>query len=93
VSSSSGLHNIYPIYARFNPAYAPLYKRVLLILIFLKHIGLNLKDYSRISISFIISIDSIYCIDLLENGSSAYLHDSQAISKVQTTKLSGMQRP
>jgi len=93
VSSSSGLHRIYPIYASVNPAAAPLCKRVVLIRILRRHIGLNLKDFSRILISFLMSIDSMYLRDLVENGSSAYLHESHAKSYVQTARLSGMHRP
>ncbi len=93
VSSSSGLQRIWPIYDRFNPAFAPLFKSKLLILKFLRQIGLNLKVSSSFLISLMISIDSMKCKDFLENRYSACLHESQAKSKEHTFKLSGMQRP
>lgn len=94
VSSSSGLHNIYPIYARFRPAKAPLYNSKLLILMFLKQIGLNLKVLSSSLISSIMSIYSIKASDLFEKGAFTYLsQESQNKSKEQTAKLSGMHKP
>lgn len=60
---------------------------------FLRHIGLNLKELSSISISFLTLIDSMYLSERLEKGSSAWLHPSHTRSKEQTLRLSGMAKP
>lgn len=93
MSSSSGLHKIYPIYDKVRPAKAPLYSSREDILMFLKQIGRNLKVVSSNFISSIISIYSINFMVLPENGFSAYLQDSQAISYEQIERLSGMHKP
>lgn len=70
-SSSSGLHRISPIYWRVSPASAPIFKRVEEILMFLKHLGRNLKVFSSFLISAMISMFLMYSSDLLEKGISA----------------------
>ena len=92
-SSSSGLHNIYPICSRFKPAFALFWSKVELILMFRRHIGLKLKVRSSIEISFIMSICSMYARDAFENGLLAYSHDSQVRSYVCTASRSGMLSP
>jgi hypothetical protein len=71
VSSSSGLHSICPIYARFKPAAAPLWSKVEVILMFLKQIGLNLKVCSNNFISCLMSSDSMNLSVFFEKGSLA----------------------
>lgn len=60
---------------------------------FLRQTGLNLKVRSSKAISCLISIFSIYLIDLLEKGSFACSHPSQQRSYEQTERVSGKESP
>lgn len=71
LSSSSGLHNICPICAKFKLAFAAFLSKVEVILKFLRHIGLNLKVFSRNLMSSSILRLLMYSSDFLENDSSA----------------------